>query len=132
MKMLQVLGAVAVSIALVASTAWAAGGRDLGTQVATESARGEQAGAVTFEEVKSPRKLFVRVSSDPRQRITGGYAVTCWKGSAMATTTGTLRTRTPAIERLRMPRLRSDSCRVGASARLRGSGRVWVSVFARR
>lgn len=96
--------------------------------VGSESARGDYATAIASGTAHHPRKLTVRITNRPRQRVTGNYTVVCSKGMGAGSKSGSFSGRGSFTRRLKMPMRRPDTCTVSALGSLDHGGRIRVTL----
>lgn len=98
-----------------------------------QTARGDYAIATAGGNVNHPKRLWVKVTSRPHERVFVSWSDTCGKGFGAGSKSGHFRATTPVgRHRLKMPYRRPDSCSVAASAQLQGTGRrIQVTLLAR-
>jgi hypothetical protein len=111
------------------------GGEDAGSAaslktVAVERAEGKDATVtVASPSLKAPKAIWLRVSAAPKQEVSGSWNVSCGSGSvAMDAFTVT----PPHELQLEIPRKNAPSCIAGASAQLKESGRVKLTILRDR
>ena len=98
--------------------------------VADERAEGKDATvSVASPSLKAPKAIWLRVSAAPKQEVTGSWNVSCGSGSvAMDTFTVT----PPHEMQLVIPRKNAPSCIAGASAQLKETGRMKLTILRDR
>jgi hypothetical protein len=95
------------------------------------SAEGDQALATASGRVSNPKRIWLKVRSQPDQRIDASWSMTCSRGSRLGTKDGSFSGRTPIKRRLAMPFRRPDSCSIATRAELRDTGLIVVILLAR-
>ena len=97
-----------------------------------KSGRGDYAVATAGGNVKHPKRLWVKVTSKPHERVYVSWSDTCGKGFGAGSKSGHFRATTAAKRRIKMPYRRPDSCSVAATGQLQGKGRkITVTILAR-
>ena|SRR5215218_491749 len=103
-----------------------------GKKFAQETASGDYAVAVAAGSTDGPKAIYVRVTSQPAQSVSGAWTVVCSKGSGAGSKSGEIHGDTPLTRPLRLPTANPDSCTASASAQLSNGGFVKVQVSATR
>lgn len=132
MKLKLVSTCLAASVLVAASAAGAVKvpGAKFGKPA---KASGEFAIAQASGTTRDPSKIFAKVTSKPRQQVSGAYSVVCSKGFGAGTKSGSIKGRTPLVRRLRLPMGNPDSCTAAANAQLQdGGGTVRVRLYRKR
>jgi len=97
-----------------------------------KSARGDYAVATAGGNVRHPKRLWVKVTSRPHERVYVSWSDTCGKGFGAGSKSGHFRATTAVKRRIKMPYHRPDSCSVAASGQLQNKGRkITVTILAR-
>ena len=117
-----------VAVALVATSSAVAAMQALRV-IGRGSSSGDFATVIASGTAKRPAVLYARVTSRPRQRVTGNWTIVCSKGLGAGSKSGSFAGRTPIQKRLRFPMRRPDSCTVSAGASLDRSGRIVVTIL---
>ena len=98
--------------------------------IGTAKAKGRHASALVSAASQNPSRLYVRISSSPRQRVSVSWHAICWRGDASGSKSGTFKARTTVKRKIRMPKRNPDRCTLSANGRLAGSGRITVQLVA--
>lgn len=93
------------------------------------SSSGDFATVIASGTAKRPSVLYARITSRPRQRVTGNWTMVCSKGFGAGSKSGSFAGRTPIQRRLRFPMTRPASCTVSAGGSLDRSGRITVTLL---
>lgn len=100
--------------------------------IASEGAGGSRAIVVAEGTTRRPRRLRMRVSSRPLQRVSGQWLVTCRPRSGRRRSArGTFAGRTTLRRTLRIPVASPRRCRVSATAQLSSRGRIRITLLRR-
>jgi hypothetical protein len=128
---LHFIAALAAGVAVLAGCGDSAGKRARQT-IGVARASGKHARAATEGIARRPLAVAVRTSAAPKQRVIVSWGLSCPqtdrgkdKGSG-----GTYVTTPPNVRPLKLPRRAIAFCAVHADARLKGSGRVKVTLLA--
>lgn len=98
--------------------------------LATERAEGKNAtAAVAARSTARPREFWLRVSAAPKQVVKGSWNVSCTGGG---NDIDTFEVTPPHLMKLRVPTKNATSCIAGASAQLKGEGRVKLAILRDR
>ncbi|MFL5738014.1 MAG: hypothetical protein ACJ76P_11850 [Actinomycetota bacterium] len=110
-----------------------ASGAQASTQVVDrKSGRGDYAVATAGGNVRHPKRLWVKVTSRPHERVYVSWTDTCGKGFGAGSKSGHFRATTAVKRRIKMPYHRPDSCSVAATGQLQNKGRkITVTILAR-
>jgi len=98
--------------------------------IGTAKASGAQASALVSAAAFNPNRLFVRVTSSPRQRASVTWHAICWRGQSSGSNDGSFSGRTTVRRKIRMPKRNPDRCTLSATGKLSGSGRIKVQLLA--
>jgi hypothetical protein len=101
-----------------------------GRVIGTAKAQGPQASALVSAAAQNPSRLYVRVTSSPRGRVSVTWHAICWRGSNSASNDGSFSGRTTVKRKIRMPKRNPDRCSLSSTAKLSGSGRIKVQLLA--
>lgn len=117
--------AVLVGALLAPATAFAS------QVIDSQSGAGDYAIVIASGSVHHPKRISVRVSSHPAQRVTGSWTMVCSKGLSAGSKSGHISGVGAFSRTLKMPRRHPDDCSVSASAQLDRGGKVHVTLVSR-
>jgi hypothetical protein len=126
---LVTVGAVLVACTMLLSTAAVASQADRVHRVGSCRARGHTAGCGISGSADHPVTVFVHARAEPRQRVTVGWWVQCFKHGRHKRARGSFRLRTPVRYELRLPFSDPAACTVTIEGVLgkHGSLHLWVT-----
>src|SRR5438128_12111033 len=127
------VAAVALGTCLVLSGCGGKGGGVQGPApvvVDRQTATGSRATATASADAGHYTSFSVEVSAAPRQRVSGGWVVSCRVGTASSRDSADFSGRTPLTARTRP--ISDQGCTVVATASLTRSGRVTVKLLGAR
>ena len=129
-RRLAALVACGVSALCVAAESTAGDAKEI--VLVRKSASGRHAQVVPSAIAPRYRKIFVRVTAVPNQRVSGYWTVACQYGaSGSSRDAGDVRGRTPLSVRARVaPYWPIGSCKVIGTVQLSGRGRITVELVA--
>ncbi len=127
-RVLARLVVVAAALVVTGSAAAAVSGLRV---IGRESASGDHAIATASGHAKRPAALYVRITSRPRQKVSGNWTVVCSRAFDTDSKSGSFRGRSPIQRRMRLPMARPDDCTAAASGSLNRSGRIVVTLLKR-
>jgi hypothetical protein len=129
-RLLIIVFALAASMTLLATSPASASSRRHPIRIASCRARGDFATCVAAGNARHhPLRIVLHVRSNPRQSVSGAWAMTCTKGTGAGGTHGQFHSGTPINKPLRKPYRHPDSCSVSADGQLarHGSLHIWLT-----
>lgn len=97
--------------------------------VAIDRGEGKNAtAAAASPSIENPQEIWLRISSAPKQEVTGSWNVSCGSGNV---TMDTFTVTPPHLMKLKLPG-KTASCIAGSSAQLSASGRLKVAILRDR
>jgi hypothetical protein len=130
-KFAPVLAAGAVFLLLLAGSASAAAQNHRPRTIASCTASGGHTGCYAAGDAKHPRSLWLHVSAQPRQKVSGTWGVTCTKGLHWRSRSGRFHRTSTVTRRLRLGYTDPGFCSVYANGQLSKAGtslHLWLTV----
>jgi hypothetical protein len=127
MRRLITVIVAASSAALIASPAWAAAAHP----ASSCRASGAAATCTASATIRHPNVIRVHATATPHQKVTVTWSMTCAKGKATKSTSGSFTAAAPVSRKLGHPFRHPGSCTVSATAQLTKSGHLHAWLTAR-
>jgi hypothetical protein len=121
------IAALAAATIVLPSGAVAAGPH--GKRIARATDSGANAQAEVVAKANRPKRIRLQIQADPEQRLNGSWSMKCSKGDRHGSASGDFSGRAPIVRTLGLPLNRPASCKVTASGRLKGRGRIVLTVY---